>query len=376
VPCFRVFGFIARPEAPFCAGKVQVFAVESVESLLTFPIKTIQYEQTLRTIVQGIIMASSDQLKLIYLVAELYYLQGKTQLEIADELGVSRPKVSRLLSQAREEGIVHITVINPFADMKALADTLKIKLGFSGVVIVPGLGASQHQVRKRVGTAAARYLEKTLQRREILGLGWGRTLYEVATALESQTDLELTLVPLVGGLGQIVPSFQVHSLARMICEKLGGTWLPMYVPAIVEDSATYHSLLVSRDVMRIIDAWDGLSTVMVGIGVSDPGPEFQMLFADYLDEEILTKLREAGVVGDICMRFFDIEGRYIDDILQNVVSIELNHLRKIPRRIGVAGGAEKAEAIIGAARGGYINELVTDESAAHRILELMDRKPL
>lgn len=180
-----------------------------------------------------------------------------------------------------------------------------------------------------------------------------------------------TVVPLMGGLGHISPSFQVHAMSRVLSEKLGGEWKTHYVPAIVESPEVRQSLLASSDARSIIEYWAKLSVAVVGIGNVDLGPEVEMLFADYLDDERFSYLRQAQAAGDICMRFFDAMGRPITDGLPGVTSIELSQLRQIPYTVGVAGGAEKAEAILGAVRAGYINVLITDETAATRILELI-----
>jgi DNA-binding transcriptional regulator LsrR (DeoR family) len=319
-------------------------------------------------------MASFEQLKLMHLAAKMYYEEDKTQDEIAKVLEVSRPTVSRLLRQARDEGLVHITVLDPFTSVDSVANLLEETLGLSTALVVTGAGEAeaQHQIRKRIGLAAARYLSAELRPGDMLGIGWGRTLREVATALESQANLALTVVPLMGGLGQISPSFQVHELGRVFAERLGGVWQALYVPAIVTDDIARRSLLASDDVAQVIRTWDQLNVVVVGIGNLHLGSEVQMLFADYLDSDTLRRLEQRGAVGDICMHFFDSEGRPIVDGLPGVISIELDQLSRVRRRVGVAGGAEKAEAILGAVRGGYINYLITDESAALRMLELVN----
>ncbi|MBK8021059.1 MAG: sugar-binding transcriptional regulator [Chloroflexi bacterium] len=315
---------------------------------------------------------TSDYLRLLHSVAQLYYLEDKTQVEIAEAMGLSRSKVLRLLQEARQEGIVQISVIDPFASIETLATTLKEKLGLANVVVVGGQSNVPEHVRKRLGYATAHYLNSTLRPGATLGIGWGRTLYEVSQALETEPTRDITVVPFMGGLGQVSPSFQVHAMARTFNEKLGGDWKTLYAPALVEDEATYHALMASRDIAPIISLWEKIDTALVGIGNIDLTEEMQMLFADYMTPAVAERLRAANAIGDICMRFFDAQGSIIPDALPYVISIDLERLRRIPQRIGVAGGAAKAAAIVGAARGGFINTLITDEAAVREILPLID----
>jgi DNA-binding transcriptional regulator LsrR (DeoR family) len=324
-----------------------------------------------RTSVHEADVASAEEhLRVLHRVAQLYYLEQRTQDEIARALGVSRPSVSRLVRQAREEGLVVVSVRDPFDQGALLAGRLKSELNLHDAVVATGEWTDAEQVRQRLGHTAARYLAGTLRYGETVGMGWGRTLYEVASAIEPQGNLGLTIVPLVGGLGNVSPYFQVHELARRLSERLGGVQLGLYLPAIVDDQAARRVLLSSKDVRRVTDLWDHLSTAIVGIGNVDLGPEIRMLFADYLGAEATQRLRRDGVVGDICMRFFDAAGRPAPRGLQGVIGIELAQLRRASRRIAIAGGREKANAILGAARSGLVTHLITDELAARQVLEL------
>ncbi|MBL8130833.1 MAG: sugar-binding transcriptional regulator [Anaerolineae bacterium] len=315
---------------------------------------------------------ASETLRLLHTIAQLYYLEDKTQMEIAEAMGLSRSKVLRLLQEARQEGIVQISVIDPFESIETLANTLKLKLGLSTVIVVGGQSNAPEHVRKRLGYAAAHYLGSALRHGAVLGIGWGRTLYEVAQALESEPTRDLTIVPFMGGLGQISPSFQVHTMARTINEKFGGTWHTLYAPALVENEAAYRALITSRDIAPIIALWDRVDVALVGIGDIDLGKEMRMLFADYMTQTVNERLRQSEAVGDICMRFFDLHGNAISAGLDYAICIDLERLKRIPQRIGVAGGAAKAAAIVGAARGGFINTLITDEAAVRQMLPLIE----
>ncbi len=316
--------------------------------------------------------ASPQHMRFLHTVASLYHLEGKTQVEIAELLSVSRSKVLRALQEARAQGIVQITVVDPSETNTSLAAELEARLGLHKAIVVAGHPSDPAFTRERVGHAAATYLNETLPSDATIGLGWGRTLYSVTQALEANRSRNVRVIPLLGGLGKIAPSFQVHDMARVMSEKLGGSWATFFVPALVDSPEAYASLLASTDVSEVTAAWRTLDIAVIGIGNVDLGQDVQMLFAEYLDDKAVGQLQTAGAVGDICMRFFDTNGDPVPGALPYLFSVELEQVEAIPRVIATACGASKAAAILGAARGGYFDVLVTDAAAAREVLRLQD----
>jgi DNA-binding transcriptional regulator LsrR (DeoR family) len=157
-------------------------------------------------------------------------------------------------------------------------------------------------------------------------------------------------------------------MARVVGERLGGTWTPFFLPAIVDDAEAHAALLASTDAATVRAAWSALDVALFGIGDVDLSRELQMLFAAYLNDAVKDRMRRSGVVGDVCMRFLRADGAGVDDALEHVLAIELEQLRRTPRKVGVACGAEKATAILAAIRGGLVDTLVTDVAAARALL--------
>lgn len=314
--------------------------------------------------------SSSQRERFLHEAASLYYKEGRTQAEVAEIMGVSRTKVLRALQEARAAGIVQITIVDPSETNQLLATQLEQALGIGKVLVTTGRSTDASYTRQRVGHAAAGYLKETLEDGVNLGMGWGRTLYDVTQALEFSRPYHTQIVPLLGGLGKIAPSFQVHDMARVAAERLGGTWRTFYVPAIVDSQAAYESLMASADVNQVTASWQDLDVALIGLGNLDLGQEVRMLFADYMSADALGSLEQSGAVGDICMRFFDEAGTPVKGALGHLFSITLEQFRAIPQKIAVACGAGKAEAIRGAARGGYLDTLITDSEAAEEVLRL------
>jgi DNA-binding transcriptional regulator LsrR (DeoR family) len=314
---------------------------------------------------------STDERALLLQVSRLYYEQNQTQEQIADALKLSRPKVARLLQRARELGIVQITIRDPFASDHALERELIGAFGLHAAIVVPASATENERVvSRRLGQATARYLAQTIKGGDIVGVGWGRTLHQVVNSL---TPAPLKnpphVLPLVGGLGQVAPSFQVNELAQQLATAFGGTWDCLYAPAVLESQNTLTALTAQADVRRVVEQWKKVTLALVGVGNLDLHSEVQMLFVDYLQPRDQKRLLDSGAVGDLCMRFFDRSGHPCPPAVPAILGIELRQIKAIDRVIAVAGGANKTNALLGALRGGYIKMLVTDAIAARGIIE-------
>jgi DNA-binding transcriptional regulator LsrR (DeoR family) len=302
---------------------------------------------------------------LIVSVANLYYLQDCTQAQIAERLRISRPHVSRLLKRARQEGIVTISVRSPFAHAPEVAQELSGLFPMRDVLIVP----SGEAAAGRAAEAAAAYLSSHLRREAVVGVSWGRTVRLVADSLPGDAPRRIEVVPLVGGMGPVGDEVHANEIARRMAMRVGGRYLVLNAPALAE-SRQAHALLVRDPAVRAcLERAKRAHVTLVGIGGVVPGST--LMKSGYLTPEQLRGLQAAGAVGDICSRFFRRDGSPCPSPLSaRVVGIELTDLRRVPWVVAVAVGSEKAAAILGALRGGYINVLVTDEATARLVLRL------
>jgi deoxyribonucleoside regulator len=314
-------------------------------------------------------MNAREELQLILRASRFYYEDGLTQKEVADELGLSRPMVSRLLSEARAKGVVRISIIDPFARSTELEAQLVETFHLSRAVVTAGDGLAGYALVRRIGLAAAEYLRGAVQEGQLVGVGWGRTVEATIDLLSDTRQPALDAVPLIGGLGQRASSFQVNDLARRLAEAFGGTWQALYAPAFVADPQARNMLLNHPDVRTLLTSWDELDTALVGIGFFAFRRQASMFFSEYLEDALLKELEERETVGDLCGRFFDVHGQQCA-LQQEIIGVRLEQLKATSHTIGVAGGPEKVGAILGALRGGYVHVLVTDSLTAQAVLDL------
>jgi len=311
-----------------------------------------------------------ERLALLAEVASLYYEEGKSQQEIADQIGVSRSGVSRLLSQARRLGVVEITVHHPLPTDGALEAALIHRFGLKDAKVLAHADGDYRRTLRRLGRLAARYFEGILQDGMTIGISWGSALYEMIQAIRPRRYRHTAVVPLIGATGAEATPESGPILAQLLAERLGCKRYQLHAPLVVESELARQALLSERQIRETLERARRADLALVGIGTTRAG-YYSLVRAGYLSEEEAAEIRKSGAVGDVCAQHFDLEGRWLDiELNRRVIGIDAEDLRGIDTVIGVAGGAVKAQAILGALRGGYVNLLITDRAAARRVLEL------
>jgi DNA-binding transcriptional regulator LsrR (DeoR family) len=309
--------------------------------------------------------AGHFQASLLYTAAKLYYTEEVTQAEVAAQLGTSRATVSRLLAEAKRQGIVRIDVVPPAeASTSDLADRLARALVLTTVYLSPplpnpGAGRSTVDVMGRaLAPAVGRALAGAgLLPGDVLLVSSGRTVYEVA-----QFDLPplpgVLVAPTVGGNDQPDEWYQTNEITRLVANRVGGRANYLFAPALPGPDL-YPSLLNDPSIQRVLHLWPRARCALMGVGA----PPLMRSDIPQFVPTGSTSLRAA--VGDVCSRFYDRDGNAVPfEGSERLIAVELEALCHIPVSIGVAVGKDKVESIIAGARGGYFNHLVTDPATA------------
>ena len=312
-------------------------------------------------------MYMHDEAQLMVQVARMYYENNLTQEDIAQRLNLSRQKVSRMLIEARTHGIVKIMIYDPNPSDPNLQEELKNRFGLRDVVLASGEKLEGEQLRAAIGLTASEHLQKVIQDDQTVGIGWGRTLFEAINLLRKNEMRRISVIPLIGGVGDISPFFQVNELARRLAEAFAGTYRHLYVPAFILDDHVLDSLLKTQEIAQVMELWKRMDLAIIGIGHVEFQEISSMFFADHITPSTLAQLEAKGAVGDICARFFDLQGKKVYPVT-GVIGIDLGTLKNIPEVIAIAGGSEKVRAVLGALRGGYIKTLITDTTTARAVL--------
>jgi len=308
--------------------------------------------------------------KLILEAANFYYLKDMTQMEIARTLGISRSKVSRLLKEAKEKGYVQINIVSPNERCTEIEESLKKYFPISEAIVAPLISKNNSAIRKNIGRIAAEYLEKELKDGDILGLAWGRTLYEVVSNLKPMQLEGLRLVQVIGGLGNISNQIYPHEITSKAASLLRGVCFYLYAPAIVENTVARKAIIKNETVKNVIKMYDSLDIIVLGLGTLDPSSHL-IKSTKILTLKTVENLKHIGAVGELCGRFYDINGKICNtELNNNVIGISIEQLRHTRNVIGVVGGNNKCKALLGALRGGFLKTIITDEFCANEVLKM------
>lgn len=301
-------------------------------------------------------------------VAKMYYQLDKSQQDIANELRTSRPSVSRLLQEAKEQGIVQIEVVDPYQGVFELSEQIEKRFGLKKCIIVNVPVYDDAHIKQHLGKEGAKYLHHIVQSGDTIGTTWGTTLYEVSQNLLPKNVTDVTIVQLNGG----VSYSETNTYASDILSYFGNAFnsVPHFLPlpAVVDHLAVKEGIVADRHIKQVLELGRKANIALFTVGGRHE--ESTLVKADYFTDEELAILAETKAVADICSRFFDINGVISNrDINARTIGINLDELRQKEHSILIAGGRQKVAGIIGALNGEYADVLITDQFTAESILE-------
>ncbi|WP_328842673.1 sugar-binding transcriptional regulator [Streptomyces sp. NBC_00258] len=315
-------------------------------------------------------MSAREELRIMTHVARMYYSEGVRQPEIAALLDLSQAKVSRLLKKAQQQGIVRITVHAAPGTYPALEQRLQETYGFKLALVVDTDPDDEKSLMADLGAAAAYYLQTTLRSGDVIGISpWSASLLATVEAMEPVAGLkDVTIVQAVGGVGDPAAAAHASRLAGQLAQLVGGQAVYLPAPGLAGSAESARVLREDPFVAAALTHLDRITVGLVGIGEVTPSSTLARSGNAYPAEE-LASLEKLGAVGDVCLHFFDAEGRAVPSELdERVVGISAQQLRAVRRTVAVAGGQRKHEAIRGAVRGGLVHTLVTDRATAEALL--------
>jgi deoxyribonucleoside regulator len=313
-------------------------------------------------------LSAEQREQLMIQVAKRYYHLDMTMSDLSAELGLTRWQASRLLTEAKESGLVRIEIMPHTPRLPGLESRLERAFGVKEAVIVPCRADDDEAlVLDAVARAAGQYLAG-LGRIPAIGISWGRTMSAVARRLPPYWSEGVEVVLLNGSMNVRSSGPQPNNVAELFAGAGRGSATILPVPAIFGHAATRAALEHDPTIAAVLDFAHRVPVVCFGIGAMVP--DSVLVQSGYVSLEEHRRLQEKGAVGDILSRYIDKEGRIVDPELDaRTIGASLESCRSRTLSIGVGAGSLKRDAILSCLRARYINVLITDEMTAQSIVE-------
>jgi deoxyribonucleoside regulator len=306
-------------------------------------------------------------------ISKMYYEMGMKQKEISEKLSYSRPTISRMLDSAMYRGFVKVQVQYPLNSINELEEEIKDKFNLKKVFVAPTYVDDEELIVQDVGKALAIYLNEICKPNDILGISWGTTLGVVSKYLPKREIDNMKIVQLNGGIA--INSFSNGSFGLMerFAEAFEVPFSLLSVPTIVDSENIASSILSDSNINEIVSLGKKANIALFGIGRTHS--DSVLYKSGYFKDNIYTELISKGAVGDICSRFFDLNGRIVDvELNKRTIGLQLGELINKEHSIAMAVGLKKVKAVYGALQGSYLNTLFIDEQLARELLKFREDK--
>jgi DNA-binding transcriptional regulator LsrR (DeoR family) len=298
-------------------------------------------------------------------IARRYYLDGRSKIEIAEEFGLNRFKVARLLDAARESGLVRIEIRHQGQIDVDLSARLRDRYGLQHAVVMDMPDDDAASLRGQVGRAAARLLAEIITPQDVLGLAWARAVSAMARALPSLPGTPV--VQLSGALSMPEGPDTSVDVVREVASRSGGAAHFFYAPLTVPDAATARALRQQPEVARAFGQLPFVTKAVAGVGLWEAG---QSTLYDTASEDDRRALRELGVCADISGIFVSADGEPVPtELAERMIAISAEEMRAIPEVIVVPYGVRKASAVRAALRSGLVGGIVTHTTLGQAVLD-------
>jgi len=312
-------------------------------------------------------MSVQEKYNILATVANLYYNSELTQNQIAQRFYTSRSKISRMLKEARELGIVKITILEPWERNLDSEQNIKERFALKNIRVIVQKESEDKKADVLIPEAAAYYLDSIVKQDMVVGISWGNTLYKIVKYIadNNHKNIPITVVPIMGAANAGSPKKDALDLSKDLALAYGGRYQYIYAPLFVKSREIKDSLVQDDSIKSALELAKNADVILTSVGSI-----IYKSWNNYLSEKTLESLEKKGVIGHIGGHFFDVRGKELETALsERMVGIGVEDLRKCPETICVAYGEGKAEAVLGALQGRFINTLIIDDKCAAKIIE-------
>ncbi|ASA57563.1 sugar-binding transcriptional regulator [Vibrio gazogenes] len=318
----------------------------------------------------GLQEISVEDSDLLTEISVAYYQDGATQEEISKKYAISRAKVGRMLKQARDEGIVEITVkYHPVFSAK-VEQRLIERFGIKRALIALDQ-PKEAQQRQQIAGLVSNYLSSSLKSGQVIAVGQGRNVSAVAHHVGVISPKDVKFVCSIGGIHPRGGMFNADHICRQLAKKYGGTSETLYAPAYAVNREQKLAFMENDTIKQTLDLARKADVALVGIGDMSEN-SYMVDLGWFTPQEVVQSRLEQGVVGDFAgYDFFDIYGQIAKTVMSDrIIGLSIEEFRPIAEVIAIAAENSKPLALLGALRTGAIDVIATSVSNALTILNL------
>ena len=305
----------------------------------------------------------------MYEAAVRYYVHDEKMESIARQLGLSRSSVSRLLSRARDEGLVRITLAEHAGSRSAMASLLPRRFGIKVHIATVGDSVPLNTRFDRVAQMAAALFKDSVSDGQLIGVAWGVTLSAIVGHLDRRPLKDATIVQMNGGANpESSGSPYVGAILEGLANAFDARIVHFPVPAFFDYAETRAAMWRERSVRRVLELQHTLDIAIFGVGSISGKVPSHVYNAGYLDADDMAQLVREGAVGDVCTVLLREDGTYADiSYNERATGLAPEELKRVPRRICVVADPARAAAVLGALRCGVVTDLVCDDVTAQAV---------
>ena len=302
-------------------------------------------------------------------VCQLFYLENKSQKQISDDLGISRPQISRILATARKENLVNIKINDPFARESVLQEQIRRRYPVREALVFDTSISADRLVE--FGRMAAQCLEMFISDGNTVGMMSGRTVFATVSAVGALYCRRLRFVPLVGGLGPLNADWHANAIALQLAQKSGGVSYVLNAPIFVSDAKSRDVFINDPDIVSVLQSGAKCDVAFVGVG--DICKDSTTIRAGGYHPQDIAQLQKSGAVASVCCSYLDAGGRVLDTCVSDrSIGVSLPDLAG-SKVVALAIGRQKLQALHSVLSSGYIHAVMTDFETAQGLLALKEK---
>lgn len=312
-------------------------------------------------------LGDRGHVQLLLEVARMYYEQGKGQAEIAELVDYSRPTVSKMLTEARQRGMVRISIEHPLEQAFELERQLAKRFRLKVAAVAQ---CEERSPSEAVGSVAASLIANNGNSHTVLALSNGTSVASVVSAMPRRHWQYSNVVQMVGSLGQVgADMVDSPELCRRMARRLGGTCRPMPVPLVMGSAAIAQAMHHEELVLTTLELAARSDIALTGVGAVSPRGHPGAILSPWVTPEIAADVHRRGAVAHLSGHYFNAAGEHVrDQMCDRLIAMAPERLADIDLAIGIGWGVHKVPALHAALKTGLLSALATDEETARLIL--------